>query len=54
MLTETSGIVKKAVADGKTLEDIKAAGLPDKFKSWGTGFIKTDRWVETIYNSGKK
>jgi hypothetical protein len=36
---------------GKTLDEIKKAGLPDKFKEWGSGFIKTDAWIETVYKS---
>src|SRR6185436_11679239 len=34
MLIETSGIVEKAIAAGKTLDQIKADGLPDKWKNW--------------------
>ncbi len=51
MLTETTGIVRKKMAAGKTLEQMKAEGLPDEWKSWGTGFIKTDLWIEIIYRS---
>ena len=54
MLVETTGLLKQAIADGKSLADLKAAGLPEKFKEFGTGFIKTDRWIETIYNSAIK
>ena len=54
MLVETTSLVKKGIAEGKSLADLKAAGLPDKFKDFGNGFIKTDRWIETIYNSAKK
>ncbi len=55
MLAETTGIVKQALADGQTLEQVKAAGLPEKWKAWGTGFINTGRWLEICYNSlGKK
>jgi len=54
MLVETSGLVKKSLADGKSLDEIKTAGLPEKWKSFGTGFINTDRWIETIYNDAKK
>jgi hypothetical protein len=42
------------MADGKSLADLKAAGLPEKFKDHGNGFIKTDRWIETIYNSATR
>ena len=51
MLVETSKIVKDRIAAGKTLEQIKAEGLPDPWKSWGNGFIKTDAWLDTIYKS---
>lgn len=54
MLVETTGLVKKDIAAGKSLADLKAAGLPEKFKDYGNGFMKTDRWIETIYNSAAK
>ncbi|MGI9106061.1 MAG: MBL fold metallo-hydrolase [Pyrinomonadaceae bacterium] len=54
MLVETSAIIRKEMHAGKTLEQIKAAGLPDEWKTWGTGFIKTDRWIETVYRSLSK
>ncbi len=54
MLVETTGLMKKAITDGKSLAELKAAGLPDKWQSFGAGFIKTDRWIETIYNSATK
>jgi hypothetical protein len=46
--------VRKGMAEGKTLEQLKADGLPEKFKSWGSGFINTNRWIETIYNQSHK
>ncbi len=51
MLTKTTEIVRQKIAAGKTLEQIKSEGLPAEWAPWGTGFIKTDRWVETIYKS---
>ena len=51
MLVATTGIVQQKIKAGKTLDQIKTEGLPDEWKSWGTGFIKTDRWIETIYRS---
>lgn len=51
MLAETTLIVRRAMKEGKTLEQIKAAGLPEKYKEAGSGFIKTDAWIETIYKS---
>jgi glyoxylase-like metal-dependent hydrolase (beta-lactamase superfamily II) len=51
MLQQTTEIVRGKIAAGKTLDQIKSEGLPEEWKTWGTGFIKTDRWVETIYKS---
>jgi cyclase len=53
MLVETTGIVEKKKKSGKTLEQIKKEGLPEKWKSWGEGYIKTDVWLELVYNSLK-
>ena len=54
MLQQTTEIVRQKITAGKTLEQIKSEGLPAEWEPWGTGFIKTDRWVETIYKSVKK
>ncbi len=54
MLVETTSIVRQRMSAGKTLPQIKAAGLPAEWKDWGTGFIKTDEWIETIYQSYSK
>jgi glyoxylase-like metal-dependent hydrolase (beta-lactamase superfamily II) len=51
MLLETTDVVRKKLAAGKTLEQIKSEGLPDEWKSWGTGFIKTDVWIDLIHIS---
>lgn len=51
MLTETTEIVRQKKAAGKTLDQIKAEGLPAEWKEWGTGFIKTDQWITFIYRS---
>lgn len=51
MLLETTDIVRKKMAAKKTLDEIKKEGLPDEWKSWGTGFVKTDQWIETVYRS---
>lgn len=54
MLVETTDVVRKKIAAGKTLAEIKAEGLPEEWKSWGTGFIKTDVWIEIIHTSLSK
>ncbi|MCO6511994.1 MAG: MBL fold metallo-hydrolase [Aridibacter famidurans] len=51
MLIETTLIVRKQMAEGKTLDQIKAAGFGDRFKEAGSGFINTNAWIETIYRS---
>ncbi len=51
MLIDTSLLVRKEMKENKSLDEIKKAGLPEKYKDWGTGFIKTDAWIETIYKS---
>ena len=51
MLVETVEPVRKALAAGKSLDQIKKAGVPAEWKSWGNGFIKTDKWLETIHKS---
>lgn len=54
MLVETSDIVQKQMKKKKSLDEIKKASFPDKFKDYGTGFIKIDAWIETIYKSYSK
>ncbi|HEY0549883.1 MAG TPA: MBL fold metallo-hydrolase [Verrucomicrobiae bacterium] len=53
MLVETSGIVEKAIAAEKTLDQVKADGLPAKWKSWEAPALKTDRWLEILYRGLK-
>jgi glyoxylase-like metal-dependent hydrolase (beta-lactamase superfamily II) len=54
MLIETSNAVQKSVKKKRSLEEVKKLGLPEKYKDWGTGFIKTDFWLETLYKSYAK
>src|SRR5688500_1499043 len=42
MLIETAKIVQDAMKAGKSLDDIKKTGFPEKFKEAGSGFIKPD------------
>ena len=51
MLIKTTDIVRQKIAAKKTLDQIKTEGLPEEWKSWGTGFIKTEMWLEIIYRS---
>ena len=54
VLGETMNIVRLRIRQGKTLAQAKTEGLPEKYKEWGTGFIKTDQWIETVYRSLKQ
>jgi glyoxylase-like metal-dependent hydrolase (beta-lactamase superfamily II) len=50
-IRESVQLVRSKRDAGKTLEQVKAEGLPEKFKPWGEGYIKTDSWLETVYTS---
>ena len=50
-LVDTTDIVRDQIEAGKSLEEIKAAGLPKKWRSWGAGFISTGRWIEIVHRS---
>ena len=54
MLLATTDIVRKKIAAGKTLDQIKTEGLPGEWKTWGAGFVNTDRWITTIHRSFTK
>lgn len=54
LIVESSKIVTDAMKKKKSLDEIKKAGLPEKFKSAGSGFIKTDFWIEMVYRSYSK
>jgi glyoxylase-like metal-dependent hydrolase (beta-lactamase superfamily II) len=51
MIIETSAIVRGRIAAGQSLEEIKTAGLHERWASWGTGFISTDAWIECLHRS---
>ncbi|MBI5772792.1 MAG: MBL fold metallo-hydrolase [Verrucomicrobia bacterium] len=57
MLTATSGVVKKAIAAGKSLADIKADPAWAQWKEFGAvaGPTGSSRYIEALYNGlGKK
>lgn len=57
MLKDTLAAVQDSMKQGKTLDQMKQEKILAKWDSYGSGdkFIKTDAWIETIYNdlSGK-
>ena len=54
MLVESVAHVRKGMTEGKTLEQLRADGLPEKWSHFGKGFITNARWIETIYNQAHK
>jgi len=53
-LVDTSNLIQAEMKKGKTVDEIKKAGLPEKYKEWGSGFIKTDVWIDIVYRSYSK
>ena len=51
MLVATIESVRAMMAEGKTLDKIKAAGLPEKWAGYASDFVPEARWIETIYAS---
>ena len=51
MLKETTAHVRQRIEAGKDLKAIQAEGLPEKWKEWGSGFIKTEDWITLIHTS---
>ncbi len=51
MLVETSRIVQAQMGKGRSVEDIKKKGFPAIYEEWGSGFISTDFWIETLFES---
>jgi cyclase len=54
MLFDSADIVRTQMKDGKTLEQIKAAGLPERFAPWTKGFFTAPQWLELVFQSLKK
>ncbi len=54
MVVESVALVRRGMAAGKTLEQLKADGLPAKWDAFGKGWITHARWIETIYNQAHK
>jgi len=54
MLYDSAEIVRNEMKEGKTLEQVKAAGLPERFAPWSKGFMSTPRWLELVYRSLEK
>ena len=51
MLVETTDAVRQKMKAGKSLDEIKKEGLPEKWKSLAWGFISEERWIEIVHRS---
>jgi glyoxylase-like metal-dependent hydrolase (beta-lactamase superfamily II) len=51
MLFDSAGLVRDQMKVGKTLDQIKAAGLTEGLKPWAKGFMTADQWLELVYRS---
>lgn len=50
VLRDTLAAVERGAAAGKSVEQLKADKVLAQWDAtWGQGFIKTDRWIETLY-----
>jgi len=54
MLSDSADLVRRQMKAGKTLDEIKAAGVPEKLGSWAKGFLKAPQWLELVYRSLEK
>jgi glyoxylase-like metal-dependent hydrolase (beta-lactamase superfamily II) len=54
MLKETSAIVEAEIKAGKSLDQMKNEKVLKKYDKWSWEFIKTDQFLETLYNDSKK
>src|SRR5215470_5166486 len=53
MLKETSAAVAAGIKQHKTLDQLKKEKVLAKWDSWGQGFIKSDLFIEILYDSLK-
>lgn len=51
MLKATREVVANAIKDGKTLDQMKQAKLLEPWKKYSGDFIKSEAFLETLYNS---
>jgi glyoxylase-like metal-dependent hydrolase (beta-lactamase superfamily II) len=51
MLKETRAVVQKAIDRKETLEQMKQEKILEPWKKYSSGFINSDAFIETLYNS---
>jgi hypothetical protein len=50
MLLSTSGIVKQALDDGMSLEEMKQDRILEDWSSWGETMHSCEQWIEILYH----
>jgi Zn-dependent hydrolases, including glyoxylases len=50
MLRDTRALVSEAAQQGRTSDQMKKDHILSKYESLGTGFIKTDVWIDLLYS----
>jgi len=50
MLKETLAVVDRGIKQGKSLEQLQKENILMPWEKWNGGFLKTDTWLETLYN----
>jgi len=50
MLEETTATIRKAMQEGKTLEEMKQEKIMEPWQKWSGNFINSDAWIDTVYN----
>lgn len=53
MLKDTRALVADGMKQGKTVQQMKDEHVLAKYETLGKGFIKTDAWIDTLYNDVK-
>ncbi len=51
MIVETRGLVKPLLESGMSEDDVVAANPLADYEDWSWGFISTERWTRTLYQS---
>jgi predicted methyltransferase len=50
-IEETAAIVRAGMREGKSLDELTAAGLPEQYADYSWRFISTETWIETVWRS---
>ncbi len=53
-IVDTANLIQAEMKKGKSADEIRKMGLPEKYKVWGSGFIKTDMWIDIVHRSYSK